>query len=369
MIEHRTTEALRSTSGTGLSRRGFLRLGGAAATTIGLAACAGPPATPGAGAGPVSMTAVQTSAGPTFPWIANFVAIGAGFFAEEGIELDYQYNAQGSGSAIAAVVGRSALVGFTGSTTPFTTAAQGGPVRVIGCESNQLGLRCTAATEFLRSKGTAAADPLEQRLAALRGATIGMSQAGDSTDQMIRFVLPRYGVPIEAITLRPLGSAANMLSALEQGQIDAMVTGAGNEAPAVESGAGEVLVDTSEIPALAGYPTLAISANLADLGDDGKVATMGAALRAITRGMRLVREDPGTAKAHARSFFASVPDAAYDQGFEIAQATLADSVIVTPAAFEVYAAVAGTVGGPVPAFEQAVDLRPAEEALAALGSS
>ncbi len=163
-----------------------------------------------------------------------FIADAQGYFRDEGLNVRTENFAQGGSKVLQALVAGSTdvAVGFYDHTIQMQ--ARGKSVTAFVLLSRNSGLVLAGGNE-------STFDPA--RPETIRGARIGITAPGSSSDFFVRYYLERHGIPESAVSLVGVGSGAAAVAALQQGKVDLLV----NYDPAAtliqERGIGRILID------------------------------------------------------------------------------------------------------------------------------
>jgi NitT/TauT family transport system substrate-binding protein len=213
--------ALAACSSGGTSSSG----GGAPSSTTSAAAAStkiGPPETPN-----ITVT-WSAGSGATSPlWLAA----DEGIFAQNGLNVKVVQS--GSTVGATAVIAGSAQVFYGEATSAFQAVAQGSPVEIVGT------LRNMNVFKFYVSPSiTTAAD--------LKGKSISISSAGDSTDLSSRAALATLGVPESSVTFLPTGTSTLRLTALVTGHVAGTLLTEPTASQAAKAGMKLILDQTTQ---------------------------------------------------------------------------------------------------------------------------
>jgi len=144
---------------------------------------------------------------------ASFVAFERGYFAEEGLEVNFKFFQAAQPMAVA-IASRDADFGVTAITGGLISLAQKGAARVIGGalaeEKGIDGQKILASNAAYESGLT---DPSK-----LDGATYAVTQSGSSFHYMGSKIAAAEGV---SVTFRPLQKVGAIIGAMKSGQVDA----------------------------------------------------------------------------------------------------------------------------------------------------
>lgn len=162
------------------------------------------------------------------------VAQGLGLYEKQGLEVTVENFASGGSKTLQALVAGSTdiAVGFYDHTIQMQ--AQNKHVVGFVVLARNSGL-------VLAGGNNAKFDPAKPET--IKGAKIGITSPGSSSDFFVRYYLKRHGLSADDVSLIGVGSGAAAVAALEQGKVDLLV----NYDPAatfVEAkGAGKILID------------------------------------------------------------------------------------------------------------------------------
>ena len=123
-------------------------------------------------------------------------------------------------------------------------------------------LELVVAPSFLEKAGVKPGDPLQKRIAALKGATIGVAAIGGTQETAARWLAAKGGLDPKAdIKIAQVGSPPALQAALENKRIDAFVLSPPEGYLATKAGAGTILISLGdEFPLLANQPYLVLVA-------------------------------------------------------------------------------------------------------------
>ncbi|NIF81399.1 PhnD/SsuA/transferrin family substrate-binding protein [Paraburkholderia sp. Cy-641] len=160
-----------------------------------------------------------------------------GYFKDEGLDVTLEDFAGGS-KALEAVVGGSADVGAGAFEHTLFMQAKGQHYRAFAL----MGRAPQIVIGVVKSK----ADRIRS-LADFKGAKVGVSAPGSSTDLVLTVALRKAGVQRSDISAIGVGSGATVLAAVGSGQIDALSNVDPMMTKLTRSGAIKVLVDTRTV--------------------------------------------------------------------------------------------------------------------------
>jgi NitT/TauT family transport system substrate-binding protein len=134
-----------------------------------------------------------------------------GFYREEGLDVELQ-DFPGGAKALQALVGGSADVvsGFYDHTIQM--AAEGRELVAFVTILRYPGLVLVTSPQ---AAGSVSA------VGQLRGKVAGVTTPGSSSQMLLSFLLTKYQVPIDSVSVVTIGSAATAIAAIERGKVDA----------------------------------------------------------------------------------------------------------------------------------------------------
>lgn len=199
-----------------------------------------------------------------FSYIAPFIAETMGYFKKAGVDVEMVRSSSGSQS-LATVISGSAEV-FIGSTeSPINARLKGPDIVLFAAIFNQYSSNVTVSKAWAQKNGLTPASGLKERLAALKGITIGVTGPGSGTDQIVRYLAGEAGLnPDRDMTIVPLGSEGSaMLAAFSQGRVDGYSISSPASHLGIRDHGGLLLFNmgTGELPSLDGYFQVGAAAN------------------------------------------------------------------------------------------------------------
>ena len=189
--------------------------------------------------------------------------------------------------------------------------AKGQPFEIVYSLMSKVTLELVVAPSLLEKAGVKPGDPLQKRIAALKGATIGVAAIGGTQETAARWLAAKGGLDPKAdIKIAQVGSPPALQAALENKRIDAFVLSPPEGYLATKAGSGTILISLGdEFPLLANQPYLVLVAKkpIDDKNSELIVKTVRAMQAASTA---LVKDTEPTAAAIQKQFFAKAdPDA------------------------------------------------------------
>jgi ABC-type nitrate/sulfonate/bicarbonate transport system substrate-binding protein len=231
-------------------------------------------------------------------------------FAAEGLTATV-VTPGGDPAALAALDTGDVDLAAVGTETVLRAAAKGQPFEIVYNVMSKVTLELVVAPSFLEKTGVKPGDPLDKRIAALKGATIGVAAIGGTQETAARWLVAKGGLDSKAdIKVAQVGGPPALQAALENKRIDAFILSPPEGYLATKSGAGTILISLGdEFPLLANQPYLVLVAKkpIDDKASDLIVRTV----RAMQSASSAVVKDPeSAATAIQKQFFAKAdPDA------------------------------------------------------------
>lgn len=162
------------------------------------------------------------------------LAEGLGYYKDEGLDVTTENFASGGSKALQALVAGSTdiAVGFYDHTIQMQAQNKDVVAIVLLARNSGLVMAGRPDTTF---------DPAKPET--IKGAKVGITAPGSSSDFFVRYYLQRNGLSPDDVSLIGVGSGSSAVAALEQGKIDVLV----NYDPAAtfieEKGVGKILID------------------------------------------------------------------------------------------------------------------------------
>jgi NitT/TauT family transport system permease protein len=269
-----------------------------------------------------------------FFYVPLYLAIDAGLMAAEGIDVEL-VQFRGGGASIAGLASQSVEFCICAIHNAINATARGTDITVIGTVTGQYGSNVVLRQDVAARLGLTSSTPVEQRLAALRGLTIGATGVGSGTDYLIRYMAKRAQLsPERDFTVLYMGGSGAVLTAFAQHRIDGFVYSSPTSDIGLLRYQGMLLLDMSrgEFEALRDYPSMALSARRSWLEANRHVSTRF--VRAMAAASRLIHDDPARARQILRQRFAGLPPDVYEAAWNANVAAYPASPVVEEANVE-----------------------------------
>lgn len=271
---------------------------------------------------------------PLLHWYPFYVALGANYFADEGIDVEIVGLNSGTAMA-AAIAGGGADVAPLAMTHAVTSGAQGGGLVATSALFNVYPNSVVLTKDAIAKAGITSGMPLDEKIKRLAGLTLGITAPGGASDIQIRKMLLARGLdPDKAVKLQPLGNQAAMLAAVQKKAVDGFVMSSPVDEIAQQRGTGVIAIDpfAEPIPELAEVPYSVWGTSRATL--QKRPAVIAASLRAITKAIKLAAENPEETLRVMRPQIKDVPPEAIDAVIEKYRHGAARTPVISPAQVE-----------------------------------
>jgi NitT/TauT family transport system substrate-binding protein len=232
-------------------------------------------------------------------------------FAPQGLTGTVVVSPGGDPAALAALDAGDVDLAAVGTESVLRAAAKGQPFEIVYNLMSKVTLEVVVGSSFLEKTSVKPGDPLQKRIAALKGATIGVAAVGGTQETAARWLAAKGGLdPKTDIKVAQVGSPVALQAALENKRIDAFVLSPPEGYLATKSGAGTILISLGDdFPLLADQPYLVLVAKKPV--DDKASALIVKTVRALQAASTSVIAEPEpAAQAIQKQFFAKADPAA-----------------------------------------------------------
>jgi ABC-type nitrate/sulfonate/bicarbonate transport system substrate-binding protein len=247
---------------------------------------------------------------PSLSFLPVWAARALNTFQTEGLNA-VVVSPGGDPAALAALDAGDVDLAAVGTESALRAIAKGQPFEIVYSLMSKVTLEVVVAPSLLEKAGVKPGDPLQKRIAALKGATIGVAAIGGTQETAARWLAAKGGLDPKAdIKIAQVGSPPALQAALENKRIDAFVLSPPEGYLATKAGAGTVLISLGdEFPLLANQPYLVLVAKKPI--DDKNSELIVKTLRAMqTASAALIKNPEPSAMAIQKQFFAKAdPDA------------------------------------------------------------
>lgn len=248
---------------------------------------------------------------------AIYIAKDAGYFAAEGLDVEFIATGSGIKSIVPLVRGDTQFCACIFSHPIDAMTSGAGDVKLIGTVVNGYNHKIVIRKDLAERLGITATTPLETRIQALKGLKIGITEPNASTDQVLRLAMEKFGLdPNKDAQLIALG-ANNLPPAIHNQQIDAFVMVPPVPERAVQAGDAVYLMDLAEdsLPLLrdAAYMTITVDPGYLSKNRDTAVRL----IRAVANAQKLLFENQSEARKLLKEReFPQMDQETFDIGFK-----------------------------------------------------
>jgi len=165
----------------------------------------------------------------TIPVIAHsmlpvFLAQNRNYFADEKLEVEVN-STNGGGPDIRALIAGDVDFSFTTGDNVILAHQEGKKLTMVMSGLNRLFINWAMHKDVAKAKGITESTPLADKLKALKGLTIGVTNAGALTAHLANFVVRKAGLnPQTDAQIIAIGSGPTWLAALENRKVDVALT-------------------------------------------------------------------------------------------------------------------------------------------------
>ncbi|MGE0154194.1 MAG: ABC transporter substrate-binding protein [Reyranellaceae bacterium] len=267
----------------------------------------------------------------SFVWFPLYVAHGAGYFKDEGLDVEVVRVAANS-TPVAAILGGNADIGGIGPQAVFAAMEKGQPIKVLVSMADAYTSTLFVRKELLKEKGVTRDSPIKDRVKALTGLKLATTAIGAGPHLMYRYLFQHYadGADVDKVaTIVPIGDASATLAGMQRGLVDASAFTPPVPEKAVADGYAEVLIDFigGDVPAAQDMIYATMSVTEEKLKTDGPM--LAAFVRAIDRANKLAQQDLTAAGNAARGFMKELQSDLYASAVKAMQPALPKSTLVS----------------------------------------
>jgi NitT/TauT family transport system substrate-binding protein len=252
-------------------------------------------------------------------YLPVYVAEQMGYFADADIDANLQVFKAGGGTSMAAVLGGDMDVYIGSTSAALRAASQDTNAVIIGALMTQYASNVVMRGEFAKEKGLTESSTVEERLAALEGALIGVTGAGSGTHQLALYMLNEAGLdPERDATVVFVGGGSEILAAFSRDRIDAFTLSNPTSDTAIAQYNGFLLFNTAagQLPALDGHLYISVNTRQQWIDENPEVAKR--MMSAIQRA-QVAMHDPAQTEAIRdkvyEAYFPKVEKSLFDQAW------------------------------------------------------
>lgn len=221
-----------------------------------------------------------------------WAACALGSFLAQGLALTSATLPGGDPTALAALDSGDIDLAAVGSDTVLNAVSKGQPFLMVASLMSQVTLDLVVSRAFLAKHAVGPSDPLDKRLAALKGAVIGVSAVGGAQARAARWLAAKAGLDAATgVQVAMVGGPPALQAALENGRIDAFVLSPPEAQVAEAGGYGAGLIGFGrDFAELADIPFLVLVAR--SPFDPAATDRIGRSVRALQAASIALARDP-----------------------------------------------------------------------------
>jgi NitT/TauT family transport system substrate-binding protein len=175
-----------------------------------------------------------------------YIAQSKGFFAEEGLDVEMT-STGGGGPDIRALIAGEADFTFTTGDNVMLAYQEGKPLLMVMSALNKVFINWAIHRESAKAKGITESTPFGEKVKALKGLTVGVTNPAALTAHLAAFVIRKAGyVPQEDVKIIPVGAGPTWLAALENRKVDLALTAPPVPETAIQRGFAMMFINNAK---------------------------------------------------------------------------------------------------------------------------
>ncbi len=186
-----------------------------------------------------------TQAVSSFSFLPLYYAKNAGFYKDEGLDVQ-QIATRGGGPDLVALISGDVQFNVSAGTYQVGAIRQKRKIKIVYNYYNRNLIQIVLSKKVAESSGVKPSDPLQKRLAVLKGLRLGMTRAGALTDFQWRHLLREGGMTPNDAKIVAIGGGAALLAAMERGQIDAYAISPPIDLMGIDRGLGVLWINNAK---------------------------------------------------------------------------------------------------------------------------
>lgn len=243
-----------------------------------------------------------------------YVAIEKGYFEDEGIDADISSGGGGS-QVIATVLSGDSEFAINAPRAMFSALDDSGEDFIaIQSLNSALTYEIGVSNEFLDEQDINSDSSLEDKLAALEGATLGIDLVGDSSDVYMRYLMQKHGLDQGKVETVKLSGSGAKIGGLDEGIIDGGIQSPPFSAQLEDTGSGEILLQLSEDEDFAKLVWEVVFAKADYIDENPETATK--VVKALGKGIDFSSENPEEAASEIVDYFDGIDEELISKSLE-----------------------------------------------------
>lgn len=175
-----------------------------------------------------------------------YLAKANGYFAESGVDVEMIVTS-GAGPDVKALISGDVDFSFTPGDNVMLAYQEGKRVVIVMNGFRRLLINWAMRTDVARARGITESTPLADKMKALKGLTVGVTQPGALTAHLAAFVIRRAGyVPQQDVTIVPIGAGPTWLAALQNHKVDVALTATPVPETAINQGYAMMFINNAK---------------------------------------------------------------------------------------------------------------------------
>jgi NitT/TauT family transport system substrate-binding protein len=277
-----------------------------------------------------------TQAVDALQFMVVYVARANGYFADEGYEPEVTITA-GGGPEVQALIAGEVNFSATGAPINFFSAERGKPVVAVHSLLSRSILNVVLRRDVARARGIAPDSPMDAKLAALKGLTMGVTRPGSLSHMVGTYFVRRAGLrPQEDTKLLAIGGGDALMASLASGKIDAFVFSSPIPEMSVKRGDAIMLINNAagEYAPLREYAQNYLCVRPEFVRENPEAIRK--VVRALTRANRWIHEaPPAQIEAAVRRFFPAIAPEVLETTVGVVRNAVRPDGIITERSIEV----------------------------------
>ncbi|MGE0162276.1 MAG: ABC transporter substrate-binding protein [Dongiaceae bacterium] len=203
-----------------------------------------------------------TSSNDSLLYNPIYAAEAMGYFKQNGLDVERLHSTSGPNAIAALLAGDIEMVMGVPS-SPMLARKAGGDIKMIAGVASQYGVNVAITQKWADAHNVKADSTYQQRLAALKGITIGVTGPGGGNDQLVSYLAEQAGLDRSRdMNVVALGDGSALLAAFSQGTVDAISISTPHSNVAPVTFGGLLLFNTGigDVEPLRGFFGAAVSA-------------------------------------------------------------------------------------------------------------
>jgi len=175
-----------------------------------------------------------------------YLAQAKGFFGDENLDVDIT-STSGGGPDIRALIAGDVDFSFTTGDNVILAYQEGKRLLMVMSGLHRLFINWAIHKDAAKAKGINESTPLAEKIKALKGLTVGVTNPGALTAHLAAFVIRKAGyVPQQDVNIIPIGAGPTWLAALENRKVDVALTAPPVPETAISRGFAMMLINNAK---------------------------------------------------------------------------------------------------------------------------